>query len=865
MAINKYQMTMLAAIASCMVSSRAEVYRQDIADGWSFRQARGADTYSATVPGTVHTDLMANGLIPDPFVEQNERQVQWVDKEDWIYETAFDLDAPTQFRENVDLVFDGLDTYADVYLNDSLILRADNMFRRWSVPVKTLLRKQDNRLKVYFHSPIKVDLPKFDALPWRYECGNDQSQNGGIMDKQVSVFARKAGYHYGWDWGPRLVTSGIWRPVYLQSWSGPRIDDIFVRTLSLRRNKAAMAAEVEISAPAPHTDCVVEVVNRTDGRTMTRQKLSLDSGLNRVRLPFEIKNPRLWWCNGLGSPELYDFEVQLLRDGKKLCASTATVGVRTIELVRDEDADGRSFYFRLNGVPVFAKGANYIPCDNFLPRVTSEVYRRTVQDAADANMNMLRVWGGGVYEDDRFYNLCDSLGIMVWQDFMFACSMYPAEGALLENIRQEAVDNVLRLRNHPSIAVWCGNNECLEAWYNWGWRRRYTKQGVADTLWRQFGDVYFDVLPKVVAELAPDASYTPSSPFSREDGSPEPARGDCHLWRVWGGEEPIDVYNQVRSRFFSEYGFQSFPEIGTVLKYAPSEADHRIDSDVMLAHQRAGAGANRRIERYLLESYPSPKDFESFLYMSQVLQGDAIRTAIEAHRRDMPYCMGSLFWQHNDCWPVASWSSRDYFGNWKAQHYMAARAYRDVMLSTMVRGDSVQVYVVSDRRKPASGTLSLQVGRLDGKGAPVYTEKIACGLPASAVTVRNFELTALLAGAKAEEVYILAEYTDDCGKYENITLPVKPKDAAFTAPAVKLEISGAPGDYTVSVVSDNFVRAFRMTVDGNDGHLFSDNYFDLIPGREYKVKLRSILAPEQLRQALGWTSLYDASKRLFKN
>ncbi|MDE6098407.1 MAG: glycoside hydrolase family 2 protein, partial [Muribaculaceae bacterium] len=534
-------------------------------------------------------------------------------------------------------------------------------------------------------------------------------------------------------------------------------------------------------------------------------------------------------------------------------------GIRLIEVVRDEDAEGRSFYFRLNGVPVFAKGANYIPCDNFLPRVTDEVYRRTIQDAADANMNMLRVWGGGVYEDDRFYELCDSLGIMVWQDFMFACSLYPSEGELLENIRKEAVYNVRRLRNHPSIVLWCGNNECLEAWYNWGWRRRYTAQGYADVIWKQFHDLYHRLLPEVVAENAPDAFYWPSSPFSRVDGPPEPNRGDTHLWLVWGGGEPIDTYNHKRSRFFSEYGFQSFPQWSTVLKYAPDTTQHRIDSDVMLAHQRAGADANRKIERYLLESYPEPKDFRSFLYMSQVLQGDAIRTAMEAHRRDRPYCMGTLFWQHNDCWPVASWSSRDYYGRWKAQHYFAKKAYRDIMLSTRVEGDSVKVYVVSDRVEPVTGTLSLTTGRLDGTAGCLYSEDMRCDVDGGSVVMITYPLETLSGGADPSALYIRASFDDGTETYENVSMPVEPKYAEFVAPDISLELAGVPGEYKVNVSSRTFVRAFCMSLDADENCFFTNNYFDLIPGRTYTVDLRSDMSPDDVRRNLSWTSLYNAA------
>ncbi|MDE6331940.1 MAG: glycoside hydrolase family 2 protein [Muribaculaceae bacterium] len=847
----------LAAL-SANAAAFAAVHTQNLGGEWKFRQSRTVQWHKAQVPGTVHTDLMDCGLIPDPFIGQNERQVQWVDKEDWIYERDFNLDT-AMLADHVNLVFDGLDTYADVYLNDSLVLKADNMFRRWEVPVEGLLKPSDNTLRVYFHSPIKVDLPKFEALPFQYDAGNDQSQNGGIFDKRVSVFARKAGYHYGWDWGPRLVTSGIWRPVYLEAWSGPKINDVYVRTSSIAKNKAEMTADIEIDSDIPVSKCELSLADKTSGAVLARRKLNLTQGMNSVSIPFSVKNPRLWWCNGLGTPDMYDFEVRLDVGGKNTDSRVERTGIRLIEVVRDEDAEGRSFYFRLNGVPVFAKGANYIPCDNFLPRVTDEVYRRTIQDAADANMNMLRVWGGGVYEDDRFYELCDSLGIMVWQDFMFACSLYPSEGELLENIRKEAVYNVRRLRNHPSIVLWCGNNECLEAWYNWGWRRRYTAQGYADVIWKQFHDLYHRLLPEVVAENAPDAFYWPSSPFSRVDGPPEPNRGDTHLWLVWGGGEPIDTYNHKRSRFFSEYGFQSFPQWSTVLKYAPDTTQHRIDSDVMLAHQRAGADANRKIERYLLESYPEPKDFRSFLYMSQVLQGDAIRTAMEAHRRDRPYCMGTLFWQHNDCWPVASWSSRDYYGRWKAQHYFAKKAYRDIMLSTRVEGDSVKVYVVSDRVEPVTGTLSLTTGRLDGTAGSLYSEDMRCDVDGGSVVMITYPLETLSGGADPSALYIRASFDDGTETYENVSMPVEPKYAEFVAPDISLELAGVPGEYKVNVSSRTFVRAFCMSLDADENCFFTDNYFDLIPGRTYTVDLRSDMSPDDVRRNLSWTSLYNAA------
>ena len=824
----KTKVLAILTIVLTSLSSGAMVTEQQIVDGWKFRQARTVEWHDATVPGTVHTDLMANGIIPDPFIGQNERAVQWVDKEDWIYETLFDLDQDIARQDSINIVFDGLDTYADIYVNDSLILKADNMFRQWEVPVKKLLKPQGNKLSIYFHSPVKVDMPKFESLPFQYDAGNDQSQNGGIFDKKVSVFARKAGYHYGWDWGPRLVTSGIWRHAYLRGWSGPVIKDVFITTKGLRKNNASMEAIVEIISDNDYQEMSLLISDNESGEQFAKSNVRLKKGRNDISVPFDVNKPRLWWCNGLGEPNLYNFDITLTKEKNIIDDRSIVTGIRQIDVVRKEDKYGRTFYFKLNGCPVFAKGANYIPCDNFLPRVTAEIYHRTVKDAADANMNMLRVWGGGIYEDDEFYNQCDSLGIMVWQDFMFACSLYPSEGKFLDNIREEAVYNVKRLRNHPCISLWCGNNECLEAWYNWGLKRRYEKQGYADIIWKQYVDLYHNALPLIVERYNPEVFYWPSSPYSDIDCAPESNKGDTHMWRVWGGSEPIDLYNHVTSRFFSEYGFQSFPELKTVLKYAPDTTQHFLDSDVMLAHQRAGADANRKIEKYLLESYKEPKNFNSFIYMTQVLQGDAIKTAIEAHRRNRPYCMGTLFWQHNDCWPVASWSSRDYYGKWKAQHYFARKAFDDIMISTTMNENRIYVHVVSDRITPTKGSLVVTTMKHDGSKVSSISKKII--LEKNSVKKLEFPELELFHGANRSDLIVYTSFKDDTKNYENVYLPISQKNVAFLKPNVDISLSGNDGCYDITVKSETFVRAFYMTIEDSDDYFFNDNGTSRNPG-----------------------------------
>ena len=844
----------LTAMSLCMaLAAAAAPVRQHLHDDWQFRQARLNNWYPATVPGTVHTDLMANRIIEDPYFRLNERGVQWVDKEDWIYETHFEADAGLLARERIELVFEGLDTYADVYLNDEKVLAADNMFRRWRTEVKRLLRPGENTLKVYFLSPIKVDLPKYDSLPYRYEAVNDQSANGGLFDKRVSVFARKAGYHYGWDWGPRLVTSGIWRPVYLEGWSGARISDVFYRQQEVTARRARVEVEVEIASARDLAEAVVTVASPGEGIEAS-VTAPLRSGINKVTVPLDIASPKLWWTRELGEPHLYEFRASVAA-GDASDSRTTRIGLRSLRLVRDKVADGTTFYFELNGEPLFAKGANYIPCDVFLPRVTRAVYEKTIDDAAAVNMNMLRVWGGGVYEDDVFYELCDERGILVWQDFMFACSIYPAEGAWLENVRLEAEDNIRRLRNHPSIAVWCGNNECNEAWFGWGWNTRYAEQGhpewdriIGDQLRRQ----YYEVLPEAVAACSPGTPYHPSSPWSRHEGTSENSEGDTHFWKVWHSRAPIADYNATRSRFFSEYGFQSFPEYASVLRFAPEERDWDIESEVMMAHQRGGDFANMRIRQYLEDEYWPARDFRTFLYMSHVLQGDAIKTAIEAHRRDKPYCWGSLFWQHNDCWPVASWASRDWYGRWKAQHYFARPAFDDILVSPLAEGNTLNVRLVSDRRKTVRGKLRITVMDMDGALLSENTRSLTVA-PNASRNVYSADISGLLHGCARNRAIVVAEFTTDGRRYANIGYFVSQKELELPEADIRWSVGPAADGYEITLSSDRFVRAVWLALDGNEH--FEDNYFDLVPGVSKTVRVATTLSRSEFDRLLRITHL----------
>lgn len=829
---------------------------KNLHEGWKFRQARLTNWYPATVPGVVHTDLLQNKIIEDPFFRLNERGLQWIDKEDWVYETCFTLAADMMRKENMELVFEGLDTYADVYLNDECILKADNMFRRWSIPVRQYIREENNILKVYFHSPVKIDVPKWDALPYQYPASNDQSENGGLFNKKISIFARKAGYHYGWDWGPRLVTSGIWRPVYIRAWSDLRINDVFIEQKEVGAGRAVIAGHVELDADKDMNGVLVTITDEVTGRVLGEWQADLKRGTNQVTVDFVLHKPKLWWSNGLGEPFLYRFRTDIIAGGELLDSKTERVGIRSLKVVHQPDKDGHTFYIELNGRPVFAKGANYIPLDNFLPRVTPENYKRTILDAAGVNMNMLRVWGGGIYENDVFYDLCDEHGIMIWQDFMFACSMYPAEGALLDNIHQEAVDNVKRLRNHACIALWCGNNECQDAWLGWGWKREIERQNkeYADKIWAQYRQQYHVTLPGVVREYAPGTFYWPSSPFAFEGEMSGTTDGDRHYWSVWHGKAPISDYDSEKSRFFSEYGFQSFPEFESVKRYAPYPEDWDIRSEVMMSHQRGGDHANGLIETYLLNEYKKPRDFRAFLYMNHVLQGDAIKTAIESHRRQMPYNMGTLFWQHNDCWPVASWASRDYYGRWKAQHYYVRKAYDDILISPVVEGDDLKVYAVSDRLENTSGRLQLQVCQFDGTVVHHWGKSVGISGNDSRVCF-SAPLAKLLEGANRGTVYVRVDYTDKSGRvYHNNYCLGKQKDMDYPKVDLQTEVRSIEGGYEVTVSADKFARAVCLSVADNES-VYSDNYFDVQPKSSVQVQVRTRLSAEAFNGSLRLTCL----------
>jgi beta-mannosidase len=840
-------LTLLALITTTAQSQplQGSVLRITLATGWQFREVGKDAWHPAIVPGCVHTDLLNNKLIDDPFYRDNEQKLQWIGKTDWEYQTIFDVAPETFAREKIELVFEGLDTYAEVFVNNETLLAADNMFRTWRVDCKRQLKAGANTLRIVFRSPINEILPLMAKLSYQLPASNDQGE-------KTSPHTRKAPYQYGWDWGPRFVTSGIWRPVYLESWEKARVEDVHILPKQATAAAANLTAEVEVVANTEATATIV-VDNLTDKSIAAKREVNLAPGSNRVLLDFVIARPALWWPNGLGAHPLYSFKARLLINGKLIDAKTTRTGLRSLELRQQLDDSGKSFTFVINGEPVFAKGANWIPADSFPTRITRAKYRQLLESARDSNMNMLRVWGGGIYERDDFYELADEMGILLWQDFMFGCSMYPGDQAYLDNVRQEASDNVKRLRNHPSIVIWVGNNEIETAWKHWGW-----KDQLPAALWDDYLKIFHGILPEVCRSLDPSRPYWPSSPSSNLEDDPDSQKmGDVHYWQVWHAALPFSEYEKQFPRFMSEYGFQSFPPIETVNTYT-TLADHDIQSPVMMAHQRHPRG-NQLIREYMLREYPEPKDFESFLYVSQVLQAEGIKIGAEHLRRIMPHNMGSLFWQLNDCWPVASWSSIDYTGRWKALQYYARRFYNDILVSPQFENDKLDIFVVSDRLQPAAAQLNLSLLDFDGNQLWAQRQDIEI----QPLTSRSYTTVAgasLLSRRDSKAVFLLSEVLVD-GKlvssnekffepYKNLSLP--PSHITTGVAAVR-------GGFKITLAADKFARSVYLSA-AEYGGAFSDNYFDLIPGRRVEVVFHpsEAVALKDFRSKLKVRTMADA-------
>ncbi len=840
--------------ASCLPAAlAAERQSVPLNSGWEFRQkltAPGAAAVPwkpAQVPGDVHLDLLHNNMIPEPFYRQNEAKLQWIENADWEYQSTLQATAQMLAHPHVELVFEGLDAVAMVYVNGQQVLAADNMFREWRTDIRAALKPGANTLLVVFPSPIKAAEKVADKDPWQPKT-----------QTEAKTYIRKAAYEYGWDWGPRFVTSGIWRPAHLDLWDEARIADLYVHQLSITANLAQLSLETAIEATADTTGKLNITYEQGGQKKSVSQAVMLHAGTNTVNVPLAIPRPALWYPSGYGAQPMYNFHAELTAGRSTLDERSARAGLRSVVLRRDLDQWGRSFEFDVNGIPVFAKGADVIPFDSFPSRVTTEQYRRILQSAKDANMNMIRHWGGGYYETDEFYSMCDELGIMVWQDFMFGNDWQPGTYAFKQEMEREAEYQVTRLRNHPSIVIWSGNNE-TELAFHWKGRDQLPND-VRMRMWQDYVSEFSGVLARTVARLNAETPYWPSSPSSDyEDTSKDFESGDMHDWSVWHGNAEFDEYEKHFPRFVTEYGFQSFPEMKTVEAFTKPEDRTSIFTPVMLAHQKNNAG-NSIIRDYMLKYYGEPKDFASFLYASQVLQAESMKIGAEHFRRLRPRTMGSIYWQLNDCWPVASWSSIDYYGRWKALQYYARRFYAPTLVSPHVEDGKLAVYIVSDNTVVQQGQLHLRIMDFSGKVLQQQTQAVTVG-PLSSKPYIELPLStfANANGTDAAAIFGAVDLTVAGNVVSSNMVYFAPtKLIHLPTPNIQTELAAAAsGSFKLKLTSPVLAKGVYVSFGSLDA-TYSDNYIDLLPNEPQSIAVTSSASAEQLKQQMEIMTMADA-------
>lgn len=818
----------------------------DLAGEWKVKQAGGKKSIAAEVPGCVHMDLLRAGRIEDPYYRDNESRLQWIGETDWVYTRKFTIDPEILNCERVILRCEGLDTLATVRINGKKIAKTDNMFRTWEFDIKKVLKKGPNTIEVKFDSTLSYlrNRQKKHPIPtWLVPAVQDHH----------CQWIRKEPCNYGWDWGPKLITCGIWRDIYIVGFDSARLDGVYI---GQRHTKNRVVLNIKVKAEkvkACKLNAQITVYYKNKKVTECETPLKGKTGKAKI----VINKPKLWWPNGMGEQNLYDVNIDLVdKDGGLLDSDTKRIGLRTLKLETKNDKWGQSFKFVINGKAFFAKGANWIPADTFTSRLNYERYEYLLESAAEANMNMIRVWGGGIYENDMFYDLCDELGICIWQDFMFACSTYPTfDDEFMENVKAEFEDNIKRLRHHTSIALWCGNNELEMGLVSDSWDARSMS-------WDDYGKLFDKLLPSVVKWLDPGRDYWPCSPHSpRGDRANfnNPDSGDAHTWEVWHRKAPFEWYRTTNHRFYSEFGFQSFPEPRTVRSFTES-SDRNITSQVMEHHQRSGIG-NTTIMRYMLDWFRLPKNFEMTLWLSQILQGVGMKYAIEHFRHNIPRTMGTLYWQLNDCWPVASWSSIDYFGRWKALNYFAQRFFSPLLVcgfeqmqkskeesisnSEQIRESikdvatgRVEVYVISDLLKATNTKLTWTLTDIEGQQVVTDTTNVKA-LPGKSKRVFTLDVSEPVEVLGKENALVWLELSVR-GEIvsRNLVGFVKPKHMELCEPGTRAKVNLAgKGLFLVTLKAKKPALWAWLELVGIDAE-YSDNFVNIQPGREVQILVR---------------------------
>jgi beta-mannosidase len=778
---------------------------------------------SAEVPGTVHTDLLKNGLIQDPYYRMNEQDLQWIDLVQWEYSRTFDVDATLLHEDVVYLVACGLDTYADIRCNGKKVAITDNMFVEHRCEIRKLLRAGKNRIVVTFDSPtVRARMLERKHGPLE------------VALEPQRVYIRKAQYSFGWDWGPRLATSGIWRNVSLEGFSHARLKDPFVkiRRIGVREALVDVTATVERyrrSSLQAHI-----IVNGGDAPVSATESVRG----NRLKMSFRVRNPRLWWPSGMGEQPMYHAIITLRSGTDELQWMKVQFALRTVKLIQEEDAGGKSFVISINGERVYCKGANWIPGDSFLPRMPDDHYERLLRLAKDAHMNMVRVWGGGVYERDTFYDLCDRLGLMVWQDFMYACGEYPDTKWFLRGAEEEAIAIVQRLRNHPGIVLWCGNNEC-----EWLYCTAHRENSPDDM---RGSAIFRDTLPAVVNKYDGTRPYWRSTPFGRGFPNAE-SNGNHHQWEVWSFWKDYPEYRKNTARFVTEFGFQAPAHLRTYEEV--TLPDDRHPQSPVMEHRNKQVEGTERLFRFQAAHYTVGKSFEEFVYKGQLVQAEALKCAVEHWRRRKYRTAGSLFWQLNDCWPVSSWSVIDSCLRPKAAYYYARRFFAPVLVSFVADNGEVEVWVSSDLRSKLKGRLEMRL--LSFGGEQLWSHAVRSVVPADGSTPVYRIGRNVPEKGRPDSTYLLAQFTvTNVVMARNRTFFLEPKHLVFPDPGISTTLDQeAEGAFILTLRAQSFARNVSLDINGED-ILPDDNFFDL-DAREIKtIRFRSMQEHEVVSRNL---------------
>jgi len=806
---------------------------------WILRQIGRDEEIPAIVPGSVMCDFLREGKLDDPFWRENEEEATALFENDFEYSRFFTVDKDFLNADCVDLVMSGIDTLADVFLNGKKLAHLENMHRTWRFDVKEMLHEGKNDVRIYFYSPNEYI--RKNHLRGDITYASDGNMNG-------TGYLRKAHCQFGWDWGPKIPDAAIWRSIDLYAYSVASIEDTYISQIhdagnvSLKFDVKVKPTDLKMFwANNTQLEACIAIVAPNGEEIIVTEKAYEGSNTYKVDIP----SAELWWPNGYGDQPLYKVKITLNHDGSELDTYACRIGLRTITVSTEKDEWGSEFCVVVNGVKIFGMGADYIPEDSMFTKVTPERTRRLLSDCVRANFNMIRVWGGAHYPNDFFYDICDELGLVVWQDLMFACNIYDLTDEFAENIEKEAIDNIKRLRHHASLGLWCGNNEM-----EWGWVAWDDVIGHAPKLKADYTKMFELILPRIAKETDPNTFYWVASPSSG-GGFDDPnasLSGNSHYWDVWHGLKPFTDYRNHDLRFCSEFGFESFPALKTIETFAvESEGDFNIFSPVMEAHQKR-TGGNGKILYYISETFRYPKDFKSLIYVSQILQMESIRYGVEHWRRFRGKCMGAIYWQLNDCWPVASWSSIDYFYRWKALHYGAKRFYAPVMATIFDEGKAMRFFAHNESMSDVSGTLIISLK--DKQFNVIDTKKIDVNIPKlSAGEVFHMDYSDLINSIPKERnsfVECVFMMNDEMIS-KAVTLFVAAKKFDYVKPSYVVDVKDEGNQFSITVKSDTFAQFVEVDIEGEDC-VFSDNYFDISSSEGVKISIEKCSLSEKMQQ-----------------